>query len=114
MEQIISSCEMVPLHPPTPSPSPERFSGRRIRDVAERGGYAFDDRRVRHENGSCIAVPVRDYERHDHRVTLSFSGFVGVRGYQYASALSGTPPGGFRKDHQPPVRHLEALILFPD
>ena len=74
VEQIISSCEMVPLTSHTIT-SPEQF-WQALRYVATRG-YAFDDRESS-ENGSCIAVPVRDNEG-TIIASLSFSGFVGVQ-----------------------------------
>ncbi len=72
-EQIIGSCEMVPLTKYTIT-DPEVF-WQELRSVAK-NGYAFDSRESA-ENGSCIAVPVRDNEG-NIIAALSFSGFVGV------------------------------------
>lgn len=72
-EQIIASCEMVPLTAHTIT-DPEQF-WQTLRFVAAHG-YAFDDRESA-ENGSCIAVPIRDCEG-TIIASLSFSGFVGI------------------------------------
>ncbi len=72
-DQIISSCEMVPLTQHT-IVSPEEF-WQELRKVAKLG-YAFDNKESA-INGSCIAVPVRNCEG-DIIAALSFSGFVGV------------------------------------
>lgn len=72
-EQIINSCEMVPLTPHTIT-DPEQF-WQELRKVAKTG-YAFDYKESA-DNGSCIAVPVRDQEG-DIIAALSFSGFIGV------------------------------------
>ncbi len=74
VEQIINSCEMVPLTSHTIT-SPEQF-WQALRHVSTRG-YAFDDRESS-ENGSCIAVPVRDNEG-TIIASLSFTGFVGIQ-----------------------------------
>lgn len=74
VEQIISACDMVPLTSHTIT-SPEQF-WQALRYVSTTG-YAFDDRESS-ENGSCIAVPVRDNEG-TIIASLSFSGFVGVQ-----------------------------------
>jgi len=73
VEQIIDSCEMVPLTQHTIT-DPDLF-WQELRKVAKLG-YAFDNKESA-ENGSCIAVPVRDCEG-NIVAALSFSGFVGV------------------------------------
>lgn len=73
VDQIIDSCEMVPLTPKT-IVDPEAF-WQELRKVAKLG-YAFDDKESA-INGSCIGVPVRDCEG-EIIASLSFSGFVGV------------------------------------
>ena len=73
VEQIVDSCEMVPLTAHTIT-DPDVF-WHELRRVAKQG-YAFDNKESA-ENGSCIAVPVRDCED-DIIASLSFSGFVGV------------------------------------
>lgn len=73
VEQIIGSCEMVPLTQHTIT-SPDVF-WQELRKVGKLG-YAFDNKESA-ENGSCIAVPVRTSEG-DIIAALSFSGFVGV------------------------------------
>lgn len=73
MEQIINSCEMVPLTPCTIT-DPAVFR-QAIRE-AERNGYAFDHSESV-MNGTCIAVPIRNYSG-TIIATLSFSGFIGV------------------------------------
>lgn len=72
-EQIIHSTDMVPLTSHTIT-NPEEF-WQTLRFTASHG-YAFDDRESA-ENGSCIAVPVRDCEG-TIIASLSFSGFVGI------------------------------------
>ena len=72
-EQILTSCEMVPLTPHTIT-DPEQFR-KAIREAA-RNGYAFDHNESV-INGTCIAVPVRNYTG-TIVATLSFSGFIGV------------------------------------
>lgn len=72
-DQIINSCDMVPLTQHTIT-SPEEF-WQELRKVAKLG-YAFDYKESA-INGSCIAVPVRDCEG-DIIAAVSFSGFVGV------------------------------------
>lgn len=74
VEQIINSCDMVPLTSHTIT-DPELF-WQALRYVSTRG-YAIDDRESS-ENGSCIAVPVRDNEG-TIIASLSFSGFVGIQ-----------------------------------
>lgn len=73
VEQIIGSCEMVPLTQHTIT-DPDLF-WQELRKVAKLG-YAFDNKESA-ENGSCIGVPVCDCEG-DIVAALSFSGFVGV------------------------------------
>jgi len=73
VDEIIHSCELVPLTPHTITDA-ERF-WQELRTVAKQG-YAFDDKESA-ENGSCIAVPVRDCEG-TIIAALSFSGFVGI------------------------------------
>lgn len=73
VEQIISSCDWQPLTSHTIT-NPEQF-WQVLRSAATRG-YAFDDRESA-ENGSCIAVPIRDNEG-TIIASLSFSGFVGI------------------------------------
>ena len=72
-EQIINSCEMVPLTEHTIT-NPEIF-WRELRKVAKTG-YAFDNKESA-ENGCCIGVPIRNCDG-DIIAALSFSGFVGV------------------------------------
>lgn len=72
-EQIINSCEMVPLTPYTIT-DPGKF-WEAIRE-ASRCGYAFDHNESV-INGTCIAVPVRNHAG-TIIATLSFSGFIGV------------------------------------
>lgn len=72
-EQIIHSTQMLPLTSHTIT-DPEEF-WQTLRFTASHG-YAFDDRESA-ENGSCIAVPVRDCEG-TIIASLSFSGFVGI------------------------------------
>lgn len=78
VEQIISSCKMVPLTSHTIT-DPERF-WQALRS-ASINGYAFDDRESA-ENGSCIAVPIRDVEG-TIIASLSFTGFVGITDTSY-------------------------------
>ncbi len=73
VDQIIDSCEMIPLTAHTIT-DPDIF-WQELRKVAKQGS-AFDNKESA-ENGSCIAVPVRDCED-DIIASLSFSGFVGV------------------------------------
>ena len=73
VEQIISSCEMIPLTRHTITDSDEFW---KVLRFAASHGYAFDDRESA-ENGSCIAVPIRDNEG-TIIASLSFSGFVGI------------------------------------
>lgn len=75
VEQIISSCEMKPLTSHT-IVDPDQF-WQALRTTAKQG-YAFDIKESA-ENGSCIAVPVRDHEG-TIIAALSFSGFIGVDG----------------------------------
>ena len=72
-EQVINSCEMVPLTQHTIT-DPEQF-WQELRKVAKTG-YAFDYKESA-DNGSCIAVPVRNNDG-DIIAALSFSGFIGV------------------------------------
>ena len=74
VEQIINSCDMVPLTSHTIT-DPEYF-WHTLRTVATKG-YAFDDRESA-ENGSCIAVPIRDSEG-TIIASLSFTGFIGIQ-----------------------------------
>lgn len=73
VENILHSCEMVPITSHTIT-DPEIF-WKELREAAA-NGYAFDDRESA-ENGSCIAVPVRDSEG-TIIASLSFSGFIGI------------------------------------
>ncbi|NLC12214.1 MAG: IclR family transcriptional regulator [Firmicutes bacterium] len=73
VEEILNATEMVPLTPHTIT-DPERF-WTELRTVAKQG-YAIDDKESS-ENGSCIAVPVRDCDG-NIIAALSFSGFVGA------------------------------------
>lgn len=73
VDEIISSCEMIPLTKNTITDTEEFWH--ELRTVAKQG-YAFDDKESA-ENGSCIAVPIRDCEG-NIIAALSFSGFVGV------------------------------------
>ncbi len=88
-DEIIHSCEMVPLTPHTIT-NPEVF-WQELRAVAKEG-YAFDDKESA-ANGSCIAVPVTDCEG-TIVAALSFSGFVGIADktelLQYLPALKQT------------------------
>lgn len=74
VEKLIESCNMLPLTEHTIT-SPDIF-WKELRTVAKQG-YAFDDRESS-ENGSCIAVPVRDCSG-NIIASLSFSGFVAVQ-----------------------------------
>lgn len=73
VDQIINSCEMKPLTKYTIT-DPEEF-WQALRSAAVQG-YAFDNKESA-ENGSCIAVPIRDSEG-TIIAALSFSGFVGI------------------------------------
>lgn len=73
VEQIISTCEMKPLTSHTIT-DPEQF-WQTLRATAKQG-YAFDNKESA-ENGSCIAVPIRDHEG-TIIAALSFSGFIGI------------------------------------
>ena len=64
---------MIPLTKNTITDTEEFWH--ELRTVAKQG-YAFDDKESA-ENGSCIAVPIRDCEG-NIIAALSFSGFVGV------------------------------------
>ncbi len=77
VEQIMRSCEMVPITSHTIT-DPELF-WKALRETAT-NGYAFDDRESA-ENGSCIAVPVRDSEG-TVIASLSFTGFIGIQDTQ--------------------------------
>lgn len=73
IESLLDSCDMIPFTPRTITDHDSFW--RELRQVAKLG-YAFDNRESS-ENGSCIAVPVRD--NHGHIIAaLSFSGFMGV------------------------------------
>jgi len=72
-DQIISSFEMKPLTSHTIT-DPEEF-WQALRAAAKQG-YAIDNKESA-ENGSCIAVPVRDHEG-TIIASLSFSGFIGI------------------------------------
>ena len=74
VEHILNSCEMIPLTSHTIT-DPEKF-WQALRVTATQG-YAFDDRESA-ENGSCIAVPVRDNEG-TIIASLSFTGFIGIK-----------------------------------
>lgn len=76
-EQIISSCDMKPLTRHTIT-DPEVF-WQALREAAKQG-YAIDNKESA-ENGSCIAVPVRDHEG-TIIAALSFSGFIGIEDTQ--------------------------------
>ena len=73
VDELLMSCDMTPLTEHTITDA-ERF-WQELRAVAKQG-FAFDDKESA-VNGSCIAVPVRDYEG-NIIAALSFSGFVGV------------------------------------
>lgn len=73
LANIIESSSMIPYTANTIT-NPEDF-WRELRTVAKQG-YAFDHKESA-DKGSCIAVPVRDYEG-SIIAGLSFSGFVGV------------------------------------
>lgn len=73
VEQIISSCEMIPLTSHTIT-NPDLF-WQELRSAAKLG-YAFDNKESS-DNGSCIAVPIRDSEG-SIIAALSFSGFVSI------------------------------------
>jgi DNA-binding IclR family transcriptional regulator len=72
-EQVISFCEMKPLTSYTIT-DPEQY-WQALRATAKQG-YAFDNKESS-ENGSCIAVPIRDHEG-TIIAALSFSGFIGI------------------------------------
>lgn len=74
LEQIISSRELIPLTRNTIIDA-QKFL-QELEKVKEQG-YAFDNHESA-ENGSCIAVPVRDSEG-NIIAALSFSGFIGIR-----------------------------------
>ena len=73
IDQILHSCQMIPLTRHTIT-DPESY-WQALRFTATHG-YAFDDRESA-ENGSCVAVPVRDNQG-TIIASLSFSGFIGV------------------------------------
>lgn len=73
VEEIFSSCELVPLTKHTITDTEQLWQ--ELRTVAKQG-YAFDLKESA-VNGSCIAVPVRDCEG-NIVAALSFSGFVGI------------------------------------
>jgi len=76
-DQVISACEMKPLTKNTIT-DPEQF-WHALRTTAKQG-YAIDNKESA-ENGSCIAVPVRDHEG-TIIAALSFSGFIGIEDIQ--------------------------------
>ncbi len=73
-EQIVSSCKMVPLTEYTIT-DPDLFWKNLRRAAAD--GYAIEHKESS-ENGSCIAVPIRD-NKGNIIAALSFSGFVGIQ-----------------------------------
>ncbi len=73
VEEILNSCELKPLTKHTIT-DPEKL-WQELRTVAKQG-YAFDLKESA-ENGSCVAVPVRDCEG-NIIASLSFSGFIGI------------------------------------
>jgi DNA-binding IclR family transcriptional regulator len=73
VDEIILSNEMLPLTQHTITDT-EQFL-QELRTIAKQG-YAIDFKESA-ENGSCIAVPVRDCEG-NIIAALSFSGFVGI------------------------------------
>lgn len=73
IDNIINSCELIPLTPNTITTSEALWN--ELRSAAKLG-YAFDNKESA-MNGSCIAVPVRDSEG-NIIAALSFSGFIGV------------------------------------
>jgi len=73
-EQIVSSCKMTPLTEYTIT-DPDLFWINLRRTAAD--GYAIEHKES-YENGSCIAVPVRDNEN-NIIAALSFSGFIGIQ-----------------------------------
>jgi len=75
VDQIMSSCEMIPLTPHT-IVDPGKFK-EALKITAERG-YSIDDRESA-ESGSCIAVPIRDKDG-TIIASLSFTGFIGMKG----------------------------------
>lgn len=72
--RILNSCEMIPLTPHTITDH-ERFF--EALEKTKENGYSIDDRESA-ENGSCIAVPIRDNEG-TIIASLSFTGFMGVK-----------------------------------
>ena len=74
VNRILSSCEMIPLTPHTIT-DPQKFN--EALKQTQKNGYSIDDRESA-ENGSCIAVPVRDNEG-TIIASLSFTGFMGVK-----------------------------------
>jgi len=73
VDEIINSTQMIQLTRHTIT-DPEQFR-QELRKVAKQG-YAMDYKESA-ENGSCIAVPVRDNEG-TIIASLSFSGFIGI------------------------------------
>lgn len=73
VEKLLETTELVAMTPHTIT-DPEVF-WRELRQVAKQG-YAFDNKESS-ENGSCIAVPVRDNQGNTI-ASLSFSGIMGV------------------------------------
>ena len=73
VERIISSCRMVPLTERTVT-DPDQF-WKNIRETA-RNGFSIEHGESS-ENGSCIAVPVRDASG-TIVAALSFTGFIGM------------------------------------
>lgn len=73
-EQVISSCDMVPLTKHTIT-DPDLF-WKNLRRTAQ-DGYAIEHKESS-EEGSCIAVPVRD-DKGNTFAALSFSGFIGLQ-----------------------------------
>lgn len=73
-EQVIASCDMVPLTKYTIT-DPDLF-WKNLRTAAA-NGYAIEHKESS-EGGSCIAVPVRD-NRGNAFAALSFSGFIGIQ-----------------------------------
>lgn len=73
VEKLLEETELYALTPHTIT-NPEDF-WRELRTVAKQG-YAFDHRESS-ENGSCVAVPIRD-NKGNTIAALSFSGIMGV------------------------------------
>ncbi len=73
-EQIIASCDMVPLTEHTIT-DPDLFWKNLRRAALD--GYAIEHKESS-ESGSCIAVPVRD-DKGAVLAALSFSGFIGIQ-----------------------------------